>query len=241
MARSRYAGSRMFHLVTRTWNPITGCLHGCVYCWSRRLVETRLRWITRKYRHGFKPAFHEEELSELFKPGEFVFVSDMGDMFGDWVPEEWIMRVLDVVRRFPKTTFLFLTKNPRRYHVLKGTLCLYRNAIFGATIETDIDDLYAGHRISGATTPSERIQCMRSLGALRKMVSIEPVIEFSNPKTFAERVAEIEPEFVYVGYDNYNNKLPEPPLSKTLELIDTLRSHGIVVYEKTIRKAWWEQ
>jgi len=51
---------------------------------------------------------------------------------------------------------------------------------------------------------------------------------------------ELEPEFIYIGYDNYGNKLPEPPLSMVLRLINALRSHGITVYEKTLRKAWYE-
>ncbi len=241
MARSRYEGTRMFHIVTRTWNPITGCKHYCKYCWARMLVETRLRKVTRKYAEGFVPKLHEKELDVCFKPGELVFVADMGDMFGDWVPEKWIYRVLEVVERFPQTTFLFLTKNPRRYYALKSTLCLHRNAIFGATIETDLDELYIGYGISRAPLPSERIAYMKALRCLRKMVSIEPIIDFSSPRSFAEKIAEIEPEFVYIGYDNYDNRLPEPTLDKTLELIDNLRQHGITVYEKTIRKAWYEQ
>jgi DNA repair photolyase len=30
----------MFPDVSETWNPITGCRFGCVYCWARRLAET---------------------------------------------------------------------------------------------------------------------------------------------------------------------------------------------------------
>ena len=26
-----------------TWNPVTGCLNGCEYCYARRLANTRLR------------------------------------------------------------------------------------------------------------------------------------------------------------------------------------------------------
>ena len=24
---------------THTWNPVTGCLHGCPYCYARRFVD----------------------------------------------------------------------------------------------------------------------------------------------------------------------------------------------------------
>jgi len=47
-----------------------------------------------------------------------------------------------------------------------------------------------------------------------------------------------------VGYDNYGIlkklKISEPPLDKTLELIDILKQHGIEVRTKTLRKAWNE-
>jgi protein gp37 len=39
----------------------------------------------------------------------------MADLFGDWVPAEWINEVLKTVKETPWHTFLFLTKNPKRY------------------------------------------------------------------------------------------------------------------------------
>ena len=50
-----------------------------------------------------------------FKEGEFVFVQDMSDLFAGIVPEEYIQRVMGHIQKFPKTTFLLLTKNPNRY------------------------------------------------------------------------------------------------------------------------------
>ena len=44
------------------------------------------------------------------------------------------------------------------------------------------------------------------------------------------------PWAVAIGYDNYNNGFPEPPLSKTMQLIDELESLGIKVYRKTLRE-----
>ena len=38
--------------------------------------------------------------------------------------------------------------------------------------------------------------------------------------------------------NNYRNKLPEPSLAKTEELIEDLESVGIKVYRKTMREAW---
>lgn len=64
----------------------------------------------------FKPTFHKVKLWDTFpkKPSR-IFVSSMGDLFAECVPTEWIDRVLDVVRINYKHTFIFLTKNPKRY------------------------------------------------------------------------------------------------------------------------------
>ena len=43
-----------------------------------------------------------------------------------------------------------------------------------------------------------------------------------------------------IGYDNYNNRLPEPPLSKVLTLIERLSKSPILVIAKTLRRAWFE-
>ena len=68
-----------------TWNPVTGCLHGCPYCYARRIalrfsseegramgesgilveLETPKRADQRKilpYPYGFAPTFHKYKL-----------------------------------------------------------------------------------------------------------------------------------------------------------------------------------
>jgi len=226
------SGSRMFSFVTETWNPVTGCPHNCIYCWARRLAETRLRHLER-YKDGFKSRLNEDEFRRKFGNG-YVFVSDMGDMFADTVPDGWIIRVIDYIKRFSDPTFLFLTKNPRRYrnflHMLPD------NVMLGATIETDDDRVYRG--ISRAPPPSERIREMTELNWHLLFVSIEPIMRFT--PSFPEKIEGIKPSMVYVGYDNYNNKLPEPSLEETRWLISRI-SRRIPVNIKTIRPAWWER
>ena len=95
-----------------SWNPVTGCKHGCDYCYARRIAE-RFHGTD-----GFKPTFHPERLSEpatIKKPSR-IFVCSMADLFGDWVPDEWIVRVFEACDKAPQHTYLFLTKNPSRYY-----------------------------------------------------------------------------------------------------------------------------
>lgn len=234
MVRAR-ATSRMFSRVTRTWNPVVGCLHDCVYCWARRLTETRLRRLP-QYRGGFRrPTFVPRAFARKFRSDDVVFVVDMGDLFGDWVPRGWIEMVLAYTRLHPRATFVFLTKNPRRYHEFIDNMPA--NAVLGATIETNRDDL-AG-RVSKAPPPSRRYEAMRSLRWPRKLISIEPILDF-DLDTFIRWIIDIQPEIVYIGYDNYGHRLPEPPLAKTMTLAASLKQYGITVEMKTVRRAWYE-
>ena len=216
---------RMFNAIDKTWNPVIGCLHNCCYCWAKRLVETRLK-NTVKYRDGFKPKLADSELNRRFK-NRFVFACDMADLFGDWVPKEWILDVLATIEKNPTSSFLFLTKNPKRY---KEFLDIYpENLVLGATIETNRD-----YAVSNAPPTVERYRNMADLPFKKKLISIEPIMDF-DLDIFIQWLKEIGPTIVYVGYDNYNNELPEPSLTKTKQLIEKLEAFTRVRV-KTLRE-----
>jgi DNA repair photolyase len=181
--------------------------------------------------YGFKPTFVEQRLRHKFPKGGFTFVSDMGDMWGDWVPKEWILKVLNALTANPKARFLFLTKNPKRYSEFLDVFT--DNMLLGATIETN-----RTNKLSKAPSQDERFEAMKNLDWKHKAVVVEPILDF-DPE-FVDWIKEIKPEMVYVGYDNYNNRLPEPKLSKTQELIDELQRTGIQVEARNLRKAWFE-
>jgi len=131
-----------------TWNPVTGCLHGCPYCYARKIAVR----FKRAFPNGFEPTFHPDRLNEPIKrkkPAK-IFVVDMGDLFGDWVPREWINAVLDVVRACPQHIFQFLTKAPR--NLWKGEPWP-KNAWVGATAtnQEEADKGIAGLATSGAS------------------------------------------------------------------------------------------
>lgn len=226
----------MFNIVTGTWNPISGCLFNCVYCWARNLALTKLQ-NTKRYSKGFKPSLNEAEFSSRFARGDLIFVSDMGDMFGEFIPVSWIIQVLEHVGKFPETDFLFMTKNPRRYIDLLPHIP--KNAILGATIETTNDQIIQANKVSVAPLPSERYRAMKELEWERKIISVEPVMDF-DLKLFVKWIEEINPFIVYVGYDNYSHKLREPTLKQVNELLRSLPDDSLVV-KKSIRPAWFEK
>lgn len=141
---------------TMSWNPVTGCRHGCPYCYARR-TATRfnagledpaplaggLHVLPEKikatpYPYGFEPTLHRYRLGQPqnTKEPQTVFVCSMADLFGRWVPTSWIVEVLDACRKAPQHRYLFLTKNPARYLKLDHLALLPHESNFwyGSTV-----------------------------------------------------------------------------------------------------------
>ena len=136
-----------------TWNPVTGCLHRCEYCYARGianrfgfgayepnidervLIEPAVSAGKKvPYPFNFDPTFHKYRLNEYQnKKGRNIFVCSMADLFGDWVPDEWIEEVFRACDNAPQHNYLFLTKNPFRYEILhqKGILRKRDNMWYG--------------------------------------------------------------------------------------------------------------
>ncbi|MEM4982602.1 MAG: DUF5131 family protein [Candidatus Bathyarchaeia archaeon] len=226
-----YASSR-FGEITYSWNPIVGCLHNCVYCWSRKYAARLASRGIEPYRsYGFNPTFVAERLRQKLPNRGFIFVSDMGDMWGEWISRDWIESVLRVVRSKPRTNFLFLTKNPARYLEFIGEFS--DNVVLGATIETNRD-----YGLSRAPSPRERYKAMLNLDWRWKAIFIEPILDFDDE--FIGWIREIKPCMVYVGYDNHGNRLSEPELVKTEILLKALVSITELKLG-TVRRAWYER
>ena len=107
-----------------SWNPVTGCLHGCDYCYARE-IATGDRYKS-AFPAGFTPLFHHERLNAPKNTAipavhkddpayRRVFVCSMADLYGRWVPQEWIDQVHSSMLSSPQWQYITLTKFPSRY------------------------------------------------------------------------------------------------------------------------------
>lgn len=109
-------------------------------------VDKNSRVRPAAYPYDFTPTLHRYRLDEPQKwtQPRTIFVCSMADLFGEWVPDEWIKAVFDACDKAPQHRYLFLTKNPARYIALAEKGLLPSKHWYGYSATTD-DDLWTFH------------------------------------------------------------------------------------------------
>lgn len=204
-----------------SWNPVTGCLHNCAYCYARDIAN-------RFYKQKFEPSFLPERLSQPAntKPiaprwaGDTgyknVFTCSMADLFGKWVPAEWIEAVLQTIADNPQWDFLLLTKFPVRMAEFD-----YPDNVW---LGTSVDYQWAVDRAEKAFT---KIKGSGFNGVC--WISCEPMMErltFNSLDMF---------DWVVMGGSSKSTKTSEyiPPFDDIAHLHQQARKSGCLVYQKT--------
>lgn len=252
-----------------TWNPVTGCLHGCEYCYARRIAERfgahcgeckesdMIRKPDGNYEiiagehisiheldkpffpewHGvingayvdswadqpnpypfdFEPTLHRHRLDipKGWKKPKTIFVCSMADLFGNWVPDEWIKAVFDACKEAQQHRYLFLTKNPDRYLDLDKKGLLPLDFWYGYTA-TRNDDLWH-------FTHADECPC------IHLFVSIEPMQEPMNPGFCSH----VPADWVIMGAETGNRKNKVvPDKSWIMEIAEECEWMDIPVFMK---------
>lgn len=239
-----------------TWNPVTGCLHGCEYCYARGIAkrfsyegatldapaELQRTWVTDSkgsgtgnhvlrypvdtvdgksvpYPFGFQPTFHRYRLDEYAnKKGRNIFVCSMADLFGKWVPDEWIEEVFAACEKAPQHNYMFLTKNPQRYVELaeKGILRCSNNMWYG-----------------WSQTRDEECKTLCFPCNPHTFVSVEPILESIHPAL---------ENWIIVGAETGQRKDKVVPKREWIELIlEDCRKYGIPLFMKSsLAEIWGE-
>jgi protein gp37 len=216
-----------------TWSPVTGCKHGCPFCYCPDIVAR----YPMNYPNGFDPTERlerldaprntkvpraaEEEWRTITDPlrrevermcWRNVFVCSMGDLFGKWVPKEWIDAVFGACRESPQWNYLFLTKSPGNYVGLD----------FPPTS-------WVGTSVVEQKWVANAEKSFRKIDVPIKWLSVEPMleqIEFTDLKMF---------DWVVIGGQSQTTQVPElfPDPHWVARLIDRAHSAGCKVFCKT--------
>ncbi len=156
-----------------TWNPVRGCTKispGCKNCYASAFAE-RFRGVPgHPYGAGFDLRTVPEKLLEPFdwrKP-QTVFVNSMSDLFHPEIPEEFLVRVVEVMAATPWHTYQVLTKRAERLKALLDSSLSFaaasRNIWWGVSVE----DIRYG---------LPRLEQLRQSTAGLKFLSVEPLLE----------------------------------------------------------------
>ncbi len=195
-------------------NLVTGCLHDCPYCYARDIAN---KW----FKYGFVPVFHPARLAA---PGNTqiptntnpafhnIFANSMSDLFGKWVPNEWIEAAIEMARRNPKWNFLTLTKFP----IKAADFDFPNNWWMGTTVDAQC-------RVANAEKAFAKIKCGT------KWLSVEPMLQ---PLKF-QRLDLFQ--WIVIGGASKSTKTPAlyPPFDWILDLCKDAREAGLKIYHKT--------
>jgi protein gp37 len=206
-----------------TWNPVTGCEHGCKFCYAREIAHSER--MADYYPNKFEPTFHRYRLDapanmpkpkpDSGKDGR-VFVCSMADLFGKWVPDEWIRSVFDACQDAPEWEYLFLTKWPARY----SKMPLLEKAWYGASVI----------RQSDVSRVEKAMKSFSPNGV--KWISLEPMLE---PITFEDLSW---CDLVVIGSQTSTNQpdghVPEfaPEFDWIVDVVNQCRAEGVPYYLK---------
>jgi len=224
-----------------SWNPVTGCLHDCPYCYARRIAErfgqtanadggshgvdqSRVKSYyeaahhTGPYPYGFDPTIYYDRLSDpaKAKKPQTIFTCSMADLFGEWVPVEWIQAVFEACEKAPQHRYLFLTKNPGRYDELIDTGIL-----------PERDNMWYGTTCTDMSMPLHW-----NLNA-HTFMSCEPMLAPWPAAGRRSNQANMLPEWVILGAETGNRKGKVTPERHWVEnAVAQCRANGQAVFMK---------
>jgi protein gp37 len=154
------------------WNPVSGCTkvsQGCKHCYAERLWP-KVEGARVKREGGLARAFtdvqtHPLRLNTLtyWQRPRRVFVNSMSDLFHEAVPNDFLKKVWDVMRRAPQHQFQILTKRPQRMHDWANRIGPLPNIWLGVSVEDQ-------------ETVNERLPWLLGTMANVRFISYEPAL-----------------------------------------------------------------
>jgi protein gp37 len=171
-------GAQDGQIESLSWNPTTGCDRvspGCDRCYALSFAQRLQAMGNPRYRRdgdprtsgpGFGVSLHPDALDKPrhWRKPRLVFTDSMSDLFHPRIPEQFIERVVEVMRAEARHVFFVLTKRPvRMTHVLAR--CApdpLPNVWWGVTVENE--------------QHTDRVETLRATPAAVRFVSLQPLL-----------------------------------------------------------------
>lgn len=163
-----------------TWNPVAGCSiasSGCTNCYAMRMAARLESMGVEKYvgltrRSGGRAKWSGKvrcdgkalAVPERWRRPRKIFVNSMSDLFHSDVPEDFIRKVWDVMKRTPHHEYQLLTKRPDRM----------REVLSNAGFDT-LPNVWLGTSVENQDV-AHRVDDLRATPAAVRFISFEPLI-----------------------------------------------------------------
>ena len=230
---------------TKTWNPFKGCLFDCVYCRPSFQQQAKRQKNNCTDCYNYVPHYHPERLNKI-PSASIIFVCGNSDV--SFCRKAYMLEIIEAIKkqnkrrieaikkqykRIPKKkTYFFQSKRPKYFEPFLSELPA--NAIILTTLETNRDEGY--RQISKAPLPTVRYEQFKNLDYPRKVVTIEPVLDF-DLDVFVDWIKTINPEYVWLGYNSKPEQvqMPEPDEEKMVRFIAEIEKNNIPIKAKDLR------
>lgn len=191
---------------SETYNPVIGCKNNCSYCYARK-INQRFKFI----KDWNNPEWKEKSFNKKFpKKPQRIFVGSMSEIY--YWQEEWVEKVIEKVKQYPRHTFMFLTKYPQVYLDWEWP----KNCWLGVTVTTNID--------------AEYLSMYCEMGAVKGNIyfySIEPLLDEINPEFLKGT------DWVIIGAETGKRKGKVIPKKEWIEsIVKFCQDNDIPVYLK---------
>ncbi|QCE35798.1 phage Gp37/Gp68 family protein [Acetobacteraceae bacterium] len=179
------------------WNPILGCniaSAGCRHCYAMGIAGNLLRKGVSKYEGlvdlsrrypvwtgVLRPDLKRLELPYSWTKPRRVFVNSMTDLFEQAVPDDYLLKIWEIMAKTPWHLYFLLTKRPERLQHFISKIA-----------KRTLPNLWIGASVEHQKT-AERIQFIRETPAAIRFISFEPLIGDVGKINLKEI------DFIYVG------------------------------------------
>lgn len=156
-----------------TWNPVRGCTKispGCAHCYACTFAE-RFRDVPgHPYEQGFDLRLVPDKLTQplLWRNPKIIFVNSMSDLFQEGVPDDYVEAVSRIMTAAKWHTFQVLTKRSERLRDLLNTRIEFA---------AKQPHIWWGVSVENKKHGRPRIDHLRQSSAVRRFLSIEPLLE----------------------------------------------------------------